>query len=209
MNFKSTINEKIIYNNNLEKDLRTVLYTNLNKIIEELKTGNLEYIKGLIKTAFSNNGVDVEVEIQIHEQDGEPRGWWWNNIMHINLFHSDIVNKKLIDEIIVTCLHEYIHREQDERRVKKNKEKKVNVPEEDEKKFTSHEIMAYANSFVLRARNAGLTRRELFDLVNFGKEVRFDNIFMLYKKYKNKLPPGWYKKFIRYEYDYIEEIYEI
>lgn len=208
MNFNSTINEKIIYNNTLEKDLRNILYANMNKIIEELKYNNLQYIEQLIKKAFDNNGINIDVEVQIHEKDGEPRGWWWNGIMHINLFYSDVINKKLIDDILTTCLHEYIHREQDQRRVKKNKEKDIDIPNEDSKKFTSHEIMAYANTFVLRAKNAGLTRRELFDLINSGKEVKFDNIFMLYKKYKNKLPPRWYNKFVRYIYDYIGEVYE-
>jgi len=206
MNFQSTLNEKIIYNNKLEKDLYNVLYNNFDKISLEIKNNNFFYLEKLIKETFYNNNILISVEIEVHENDGEPRGWWWQNTMHINLFHSDRLNKELMNEIIVACMHEYIHQEQDNRKIKKNKEKELNIPNIDKKKFSSHEIMAYANSFVMRSKYAGLTKQEVISAIE-NPTLSKDGILQTYYKYKNILPREHYNKFMKYVYYYIRELY--
>jgi len=200
------INEKIIYNNVLENDLRNILYNNFDKISLEIKNNNFSYLENLIKKTFYDNNILISVYVEVHENDGEPRASWWQNTMYINLFHSDRLNKELMNEIIIACMHEYIHREQDNKRIKKNKEKELNIPDEDKKKFSSHEIMAYANSFVMKAKYAGFKKQEVIAAIE-NPALSKDGILQTYYKYKNILPREDYNKFMKYVYYYIRELY--
>lgn len=207
MNFESTMNEKIIYNNELENSLYKALYINFDKISLEIKNNNFSYLENLIRKTFYSNNISITIEIEVHENDGEPRAWWWQDTMHINLFHTDRLNKELMNEIIVACMHEYIHHKQDEKKKSKNKEKDLDIPNEDIKKFSSHEIMAYANSFVMKSKYAGLTKQEVISAIE-NPSISTDGILKTYYKYKDKLPREYYNKFLKYIYYYIEELYD-
>lgn len=96
--------------------------------------------------------------------------------------------------------HESIHKQQAGRRPHIKIRNLENSPVESKKYFSStDEIMAYADSFIVQARNRGLSDDEILDALSHGNKVSW--IQDVY----SKLEPKVINRFRKYVYQYLRD----
>jgi hypothetical protein len=214
------INEAIIKPFDFKEDLSSIIdyHQNINNIDDLNACVNSETTVFVDFDTFYNSLVTDKEREQAPPREMNTRfgiqfALFNKHISKINVvilpdFFKNIKNKQLLPQIVnflqELLRHESIHLQQVERSPKSYSLERSPKTEQTRKEYFSHhsEQMAFALSFVDNMTQQGFSKEEMLKAIRNKKKT---NIWIQHA-YSQVLDDKQYQKFLRYVYDYINDI---